>query len=212
MLILPCRSIGSRCCTQVTSNVRHQETQIQMRNVRFGKLPPKRCSAEMARAGGNSRLATGAFISGSGNSNYEIQPFACSAQEQPPERLGPSMVREAGQSQSHRARWVALFRHKPGCGSIQNMVAALVRLALMPNPSVNLTRNSPAWRAMLIMPCRASASRCRVQVTSNVRPAKNRLGLVAYQTRAPAPACVKTFGHRGGIVSVRLEVQRCRFR
>jgi hypothetical protein len=54
------------------------------------------------------------------------------------------MVREAGQS--HRARWVPLFRHKAGCGSIQNVVAALVRLALMPNPSVNLTRNSaPRW-------------------------------------------------------------------
>jgi hypothetical protein len=32
------------------------------------------------------------------------------------------------------------------CGSIQNMVAALVRLARLPNPSVNLTRNSvPRW-------------------------------------------------------------------
>jgi hypothetical protein len=32
------------------------------------------------------------------------------------------------------------------CGSIQNMVAALVDLARLPNPSVNLTRNStPRW-------------------------------------------------------------------
>jgi hypothetical protein len=65
---------------------------------------------------------------------------------------------------------------------------------------------------MLIMPCRASASRCRVQVTSNVRPAKSRHGLLALQTRAPEPACVKFLGHRGRRVSVRNEVRSFRLR
>jgi hypothetical protein len=117
-----------------------------MRIVRVGDVPPEKFSAKVARAGRNSHLATRAFISGSGSSSHEIRPFACSAQEQPPERFGPSMVREAGQSQSRRARRVPLFHQKAGCGSIQNVVAALVRLALMPNPSVNLTRNSvPRW-------------------------------------------------------------------
>jgi hypothetical protein len=35
-----------------------------------------------------------------------------------------------------------MYTCQAGCGSIQNMVAALVHVAGMPNHSVNLTRNS----------------------------------------------------------------------
>jgi hypothetical protein len=39
-----------------------------------------------------------------------------------------------------------MYPCQAGCGSIQNMVAALVHVAGLPNPSVNLTRNSaPRW-------------------------------------------------------------------
>jgi hypothetical protein len=62
------------------------------------------------------------------------------------------------------------------------------------------------------MPYRASASRCRVQVTSNVRPANQRVSLFALKTRTPVPACVNAFGHRGDRVCVRNEVQNCRCR
>jgi hypothetical protein len=48
-----------------------------------------------------------------------------------------------GQRLSHG---LALFHGHASYGSIQDMVAALFRLARMPNPSVNLTRNStPRW-------------------------------------------------------------------
>jgi hypothetical protein len=65
---------------------------------------------------------------------------------------------------------------------------------------------------MLIMPCRASASRCRVQVTSNVRLAKNSMCALPLKTRAPEPNCVNAFSHRAGRVCVRNEVQSCRLR
>jgi hypothetical protein len=65
---------------------------------------------------------------------------------------------------------------------------------------------------MLIMPCRASASRCRVQVTSNVRPAKNRLSMFALKARAPVPTCVNAPSHRSGRVCVQNEVPSCRLR
>jgi hypothetical protein len=48
-----------------------------------------------------------------------------------------------GQRQS---QGLALFHGQASYGSIQDIVAALFRLARMPNPSVNLTRNSaPRW-------------------------------------------------------------------
>jgi hypothetical protein len=142
MLIMPCRASASRCRVQVTSNVRHPETQIQMQDLRFGNVSPETSSAKVARAEGNRRLVNRSFASESLNSNHKIQRGAQGAPEQPPGRLGPSMVRRAGQTQNHYCRWLPLFRRHAGSGSIQNMVAALVHLARLPNPSVNLTRNS----------------------------------------------------------------------
>jgi hypothetical protein len=47
-------------------------------------------------------------------------------------------------------------------------------------------------RAMLIMPCRASAARCRVQVTSNVRH-PNKTNPKPNKTRASARTYVNAF-------------------
>jgi hypothetical protein len=56
------------------------------------------------------------------------------------------MVRQAGQEECTRIFWLFPFRHKVSCGSIQNVVATVSPFARMPNPSVNLTRNSvPRW-------------------------------------------------------------------
>jgi hypothetical protein len=113
-----------------------------MQDVRFGNVSPERLSAKVVRAGGRSRLVNRSFAYESVNSNHKIQRCAQGASEHPPGRLGPIMVRQEGLAQSHCRRSLPLFRRQAGCGSIQDMVAALVRVARLPNPSVNLTRNS----------------------------------------------------------------------
>jgi hypothetical protein len=52
------------------------------------------------------------------------------------------MVRQAGQVQCTCTFWLPAFRRKASCGSIQNVVATVSPFARLPNPSVNLTRNS----------------------------------------------------------------------
>jgi hypothetical protein len=52
----------------------------------------------------------------------------------------------SGRKDQRQSHGLALFHGHASYGSIQDMVAALFRLARMPNPSVNLTRNSvPHW-------------------------------------------------------------------
>jgi hypothetical protein len=142
MLIMPCRASASRCRTQVTSNVRHPRTKVQMQDVRFSNVAPEMFVGKVARAIGNSRLAGRSFATESGNSNHRIQRVARASSEQSQARLGPSMVRQAGQEECTRIFWLLPFRHKASCGSIQNVVSSVSPFARMPNPSVNLTRNS----------------------------------------------------------------------
>jgi hypothetical protein len=113
-----------------------------MQDVRFGTVPPELFFAKEARAGGNSRLVKRSSASGSGNSNHKIQRAAQAAPQQSPARLGPSMGRQGGQVQRRYTCWLLLFRCKASCGSIQNVVSTRSLVARMPNPSVNLTRNS----------------------------------------------------------------------
>jgi hypothetical protein len=142
MLIMLRWSSASHRCVQVTSNVRHPRTKIQMQHVRFGTVAPEMFVGKVARARGNSRLAGRSFFNESGNSNHRIQRVAQASPEQSQARLGPSMVRQAGQEESARTFWLLPFRHKASCGSIQNVVSTVSPFARMPNPSVNLTRNS----------------------------------------------------------------------
>jgi hypothetical protein len=143
---MPCRASASRCRVQVTSNVRHPRTKIQMQDVRFGNVPPEMFPAKAARTRGRSRLANRSYASWSGNSSHKIQPVAQESPEQSQARLGPSMVRQAGRVQCTCAFWLLPFRRKASCGSIQNVVSNPSPFARMPNPSVNLTRNSgPHW-------------------------------------------------------------------
>jgi hypothetical protein len=142
MLIMLRRASASRCRTQVTSNVRHPRTKAQRQDVHFGKVPPELFFAKAARAEGRSRLASRSFAAWSGNSNHKSQRVAQAAPQQSPAWLGPSMVRQAGQTPSQCSRWLPLFRRKAGCGSIQTVPSTISPFARMPNPSVNLTRNS----------------------------------------------------------------------
>jgi hypothetical protein len=146
MLIMPCRASAARCRVQVTSNVRHPGTKVQMQDARFGNVPPKKFFAKVARTGGNSRIANRSIASESGNSNHRIRRFAQAASKQSPATLGSSLVRQGGQTQSPCARWLLLFPRKATCGSIQNVVATISAFARMPNHSVKGTRNSaPRW-------------------------------------------------------------------
>jgi hypothetical protein len=52
------------------------------------------------------------------------------------------MLRQAGRVQYTCTYWLVPFRRKVGCGNIQNVVTTRSLFARMPNPSVNLTRNS----------------------------------------------------------------------
>jgi hypothetical protein len=142
MLIMPCRASASRCRVQVTSNVRHPRTKIQMQNVRFGNVAPEMFVGKVARGRGNSRLAGRSFATESGNSSHRIRRAAQASPKQSQARLGPSIVRQAGPVQRRCACWLLLFRRRPSCGSIQNVVSTRSPFARMPNPSVNLTRNS----------------------------------------------------------------------
>jgi hypothetical protein len=117
-----------------------------MQDVRFGNVAPEMFVGKVARARGNSRFAGRSFATESGNSNHRIQRVAQASPEQSQARLGPSMVRQAGQEECTRIFWLLPFRHKASCGSIQNVVVTVSPFARMPNPSVNLTRNSvPRW-------------------------------------------------------------------
>jgi hypothetical protein len=146
MLIMPCRASASRCRVQVTSNVRHPRTKIQMQDMRFGTVPLEMSPAKVARTGRRGSLTNCSVFSESGNSNHKIRWVAQAPAEQSPARHGPSMVRQAGHTQSKCSRWLTLFRQKAACGSIQSVVSTRSPFARMPNPSVNLTRNSvPRW-------------------------------------------------------------------
>jgi hypothetical protein len=146
MLIMLRWSSVARRCVQVTSNVRHPRTKVQMQDVRFGKVSLEKSSAKVARAGGNSRLVNRSSASGSGNANLKIQRSAQASPEQSPARLGPSMVRQEGQEKCRRTFWLLPFRRKASCRSMQNVVSTRSPFARMPNHSVNLTRNSaPRW-------------------------------------------------------------------
>jgi hypothetical protein len=143
---MPCRASASRCRVQVTSNVRHPRTKIQIQYARFGNVVPEMFVGKVARARGNSRHANRSFAAGTRNSNHKVQRVAQAAPEWSPARLGQSIVRQAGQVQRACASWLLLFHRKASCGSIQNVVSTISPFARMPNPSVNLTRNSvPRW-------------------------------------------------------------------
>jgi hypothetical protein len=117
--------------------------QIQMQALRSGGVPPENLLSKVTQAEGNSRFSNRGFAAGSWNSKHEV---AQAGPRRPSERLGPSVVRQAGRMQSQWSRCLPLFRRMAGCSSIQRAAAALVRLARLPNPSVNLTRNSvPRW-------------------------------------------------------------------
>jgi hypothetical protein len=56
------------------------------------------------------------------------------------------MVRQKDQVQRSCTCWLLPFRRKASCASIQKVVSTVSPFARMPNPSVNLTRNSvPRW-------------------------------------------------------------------
>jgi hypothetical protein len=113
-----------------------------MQDVRFGTVPPDLVVAKEARAELGNRLVSRSFASVSENANHKIQCIARASPEQSPAKLGPSMERRAGQKERTRTFWLLPFHRKASCCSFQNMGAALVHLAGLPNPSVNLTRNS----------------------------------------------------------------------
>jgi hypothetical protein len=139
---MPCRASASRCRSQVTSNVRHPRTKVQMQDVRFGTVPPELFFTKEARAGGRNRFVSRSFAFGSGNANHKTQRIAQASPEQSPARLGPSIVRQADQEGCRRTFWVLPFRRKAICSNVQNVVSTRSPFARMPNPSVNLTRNS----------------------------------------------------------------------
>jgi hypothetical protein len=113
-----------------------------MQEVRVGTVPPELLFASESQAEVRNRLVSRSFASGSGNANHKLQPVAQASPQQSPTGLGPSMVRKEGQEKCARTFWLVPFRRKAGFCRFQNVVASRSPFARMPNPSVNLTRNS----------------------------------------------------------------------
>jgi hypothetical protein len=166
---MPCRSSASRCRTQVTSNVRHPRTKVQMQ---FGTRAPETllrrgCHAERCRRRENSAPQQSRVL----RTRSERKPktaqsaarlpwfglrFASNCFASPESMLQPvgwsSRRRWQGahraeidggrRDKESRATGLPASRSSANRGSIQNMGATLVHLAGLPNPSVNLTRNS----------------------------------------------------------------------
>jgi hypothetical protein len=141
-----------------------------MQVTRFGKVSPqcvraRQLSAEKverpgneaapaaceARAGQSRRGALQGLLASlcASRRTASQAPRACASQlwAQPPSegmRASANPSRRLGTQDLGRGP--ALLRGSPSCGSIQVMVAALAHSSRMPNPSVNLTRNSaPHW-------------------------------------------------------------------
>jgi hypothetical protein len=173
MLIVLRRASASRCRTQVTSNVRHPKAKVQMQcNTRASERlylrtcrAPFKCKLEAARSQQGAaphdiearncprRRRALQGIPGS------VLALRRTASQAPSSRVfqfvGPAAVERkssfgsghwsAGKAKTGNAGFPS-FRHGSSCGSIQDMVATLSLIAGMPNPSVNLTRNSaPRW-------------------------------------------------------------------
>jgi hypothetical protein len=117
-----------------------------MQDVRFGPYPPEFVFAKEARAGGRNRLVYRSFAFGNGNANHKIHRIAQASSEQSPARLGPSMVRQAGQESARAPPGFSPSTAGRAVAVSKNVVSTRSPFARMPNPSVNLTRNSvPRW-------------------------------------------------------------------
>jgi hypothetical protein len=170
---MPCRASASRCCTQVTSNVRHPRTKVQMQSKARAS---ERLFLRTCRASLKCKLKIAGSLQG--EAPQEIEARSCQrrrralpgfpgsvlasrrAASQAPrpsviQFVGPAAVgRKSGIGCSHRVAGkpntgttgLPSSRRGSSCGSIQDMVAALSLIAGLPNHSVNLTRNStPRW-------------------------------------------------------------------
>jgi hypothetical protein len=170
---MPCRASASRCRSQVTSNVRHPRTNVQMQfGTRApGKLLRRGCLAERHRRRENSATQQSRVLRTRSESKPKTAQsaarlpwfgprFASSCFASPESMLQPigwssrSRWQGAHRAEIHgyrgdkesRATGLPASRSSANRGTIQNMGAALVHLAGLPNPSVNLTRNSvPRW-------------------------------------------------------------------
>jgi hypothetical protein len=162
-------SSKSRCRSQVTSNVRHPRTKVKMQfKARAPEtLLPRKCHAERryrreesatqhsgvhrARSERKAktaqsaaslpwfglRFATNCFAS----AESMLQPVGWSSSRRWHGAHRTEIHGGRGDKES-RATGLPASRSSANRGSIQNMGAALVHLAGLPNPSVNLTRNS----------------------------------------------------------------------
>jgi hypothetical protein len=151
MLIMPRWASAARCRVQVTSNVRHPRIEIQIpRTCASGSVP----QVLVCRRESSARRATRAehpMPKGGAKRREIFFPLAAkrvtSATDWTVQLISHAAKGRRGHPQlqgGRRPRTPGLPRY-PGqarCGGIRNMVAALVHLARLPNPSVNLTRNS----------------------------------------------------------------------
>jgi hypothetical protein len=115
-----------------------------LRGVASAAIEPYELSAGLSAASPcrfNFRCAS----SCSASAKVMLHPVRWSSRRR---RQGPPQTENCGgwKNESQSVAGLPPSPATPSCGSIQIMVAALVRLARMPNPSVNLTRNSvPRW-------------------------------------------------------------------
>jgi hypothetical protein len=167
-------SSKSRCCVQVTSNVRHPKAKKfkDKKDTRFGKVVSEDIShsAKNVQVGRNRNCAGGGQkVDGAKFDQQKLVKncalcFSCQPLRvellrkrhdhassswwvQPPTVASRSRNLKPQRRKNQRlSHGLALFHGHASYGSIQDMVAALFRVARMPNPSVNLTRNSvPRW-------------------------------------------------------------------
>jgi hypothetical protein len=170
---MPCRASASRCRVQVTSNVRHpNKTNQKPSKTRTSGKNPRQCiragngvelkklrrrmkpllsaSKRMKSKDGAERCKASRVLSAL---RVELprkrrEHAAASWLIQPPQaaRRSPGANLRRPETQNLRPSGLPYSPCTTSYGSIQNMVAALVHIARLPNPSVNLTRNSvPRW-------------------------------------------------------------------
>jgi hypothetical protein len=171
MLILLRRASASRCRAQVSSNVRHPKSQMQNcsalricllrrhftkrqgsaregtafpRGVASSAIEPYELSARLSAASRcrfNLRCVSNCFASG----KLMLHPVRWASRRR---RQGAPRTANCGnwKDESQSVTGLSSSLVAASCGSIQTMVAALARFARLPNPSLNLTRNSaPRW-------------------------------------------------------------------